>query len=99
MKRLLGGLLVLAVLVSIGAGLAGHINELLPVDLPTYVASQHAGPAPARYIDAADQDANAAIQQVIQRSNDEQAQAIAAKDPSLMADTVTTDHFQDRAQT
>jgi hypothetical protein len=30
---------------------------------------------------AQDQDANAAIQQVIQRSNDEQVQAIAANDP------------------
>jgi hypothetical protein len=99
MKRLLGGLLVLALLISIGAGLAGRLNELLPVDLPTYVASQQAGPAPARYVDAADQDINAAIQQVIQRSNEEQAQAIAARDPSLMSDTVTSDHFQDLAQT
>src|SRR5229473_437444 len=56
MKRLLGGLLVLAVLVGIGAGLAG-------------------------------------------RSNEEQAQAIAARDASLMSDTVTSDHFQDLAQT
>ena len=47
---------------------------------------------------APDQDANAAIQQVIQRSNDEQAQAIAANDPSLMADTVTSDHYQELVQ-
>jgi hypothetical protein len=99
MKRLLGGLLVLAVLVSIGAGLAGRLNELLPVDLPTSLDSQRAVVAPARYVAAADQDVNTAIQQVIQRSNEEQAQAIAAKDPSLMADTVTADHFQDLAQT
>src|SRR6266852_171346 len=98
MKRLLGGLLLLAVLVSIGAGLAGRLNELLPVDLPTYVASQRAVAAPARYIDAADQDATAAIRQVIQRSNEQQAQAIAARDPALMAYTVTSDHFQDLAQ-
>ena len=99
MKRLLGGLLVLAVLVSIAAGLAGRLNDLLPVDLPTSVASQRAVAAPAHYIDAADQDVNAAIQQVIQHSNEEQAQAIAAKDPSLMSDTVTPDHFQDLVQT
>ena len=99
MKRLVGGLLVLAVLVSIAAGLAGRLNDLLPVDLPTSVASQRAVAAPARYVDAADQDVNAAIQQVIQQSNEEQAQAIAAKDPSLMSDTVTPDHFQDLVQT
>src|SRR5438093_8091324 len=99
MKRLLGGLLVLAVLVSIAAGLAGRLNELLPVDMPTSLASPRTVVAPTRYVDAADQDANAAIQQVIQRSNEEQAQAIAAKDPSLMADTVTTDHFRDLVQT
>ena len=99
MKRLLGGLLVLAVLVSIAAGLAGRLNELLPVDMPTSLASSRTVVAPPRYVDAADQDANAAIQQVIQRSNEEQAQAIAAKDPSLMADTVTTDHFRDLVQT
>ena len=48
--------------------------------------------------DAADQGANAAIQQVIQRSNDEQVQAIAARDPSLMADTLTADHYQELVQ-
>jgi len=43
----------------------------------------------------ADQDASAAVQQVIQRSNDEQVQAIASHDSSLMADTTTADHYQD----
>src|SRR6266851_2661423 len=100
MKRLVGGLLVLAVLFSIGAGLSGRLNELLPVDLPNTVSTAAPRPlaAPAHYVEAADQDANAAIQQVIQRSNDEQTQAIAAKDPSVMSDTVTTDHFQDLVQ-
>ena len=79
MKRFLGGLLVLGLLVSIGAGLAGRLDELLPFDVPTSVGSQPAVGAPGRLIDAADQDASAAIQQVIQRSNEEQAQAIAAK--------------------
>jgi len=100
MKRLVGGLLVLAVLFSIGAVLSGRLNELLPVDLPNTVSTAAPRPlaAPAHYVEAADQDANAAIQQVIQRSNDEQTQAIAAKDPSVMSDTVTTDHFQDLVQ-
>ncbi len=99
MKRLFVGLLVLVVLVSIGSGLAGRLNELLPLDVPTSIASSRTVGAPAHYVDAADQDVNAAIQQVIQRSNEEQAQALAARDPSLMADTVTSDHFQDLAQT
>ncbi|HLZ32107.1 MAG TPA: G1 family glutamic endopeptidase [Chloroflexota bacterium] len=37
----------------------------------------------------------AAIQQVIQRANDEQAKAIAAGDPSLMSDTATAAHYQE----
>ena len=52
-------------------------DELLPFDIPTSIVSQPAVGAPGRLIDAADQDASAAIQQVIQRSNEEQAQAIA----------------------
>jgi peptidase A4-like protein len=98
MKRLLGGLLVLGLLVSIGAGLAGRLNELLPFDVPTSVVSPRAVATPDRLIDAVDQDANAAIQQVIQRSNDQQAQAIAAKDAALMSDTLTSDHFQELVQ-
>jgi hypothetical protein len=99
MKRLLGGLLVLALLVGIGAGLAGRLDELLPLDVPTPVASARDEASPPRYVDAVDnQAANAAVQQVIQRSNEEQAQAIAARDASLMSDTVTSDHFQDLAQ-
>ena len=44
---------------------------------------------------AADQDASNAVQQVIQRSNDEQVQAIANRDSSVMADTSTPDHYQE----
>src|SRR5579864_7007740 len=40
-------------------------------------------------------DDSATIQQVIQRSNDEQVQAIASHDPSVMADTATAAHFQE----
>jgi hypothetical protein len=47
---------------------------------------------------AADQDASTAVQQVIQHSNDEQVQAIAAHDSSVMADTATSDHYQDLVQ-
>jgi hypothetical protein len=52
---------------------------------------------PATVVEA-DQGANAAIQQVIQHSNDEQVQAIAARDASLMADTLTADHYQELVQ-
>ena len=40
----------------------------------------------------------AAIQQVIQLANDEQTQAIIARDPSAMRDTATDDHYQQLAQ-
>jgi hypothetical protein len=54
------------------------------------------GPA-AQVVDAADQ-ATAAVQQVIQQSNNEQVQAIASRDSSVMADSVTADHYQELAQ-
>jgi peptidase A4-like protein len=59
--------------------------SLLVLAVPTQVA-------------AADEDASTTIQQVIQRSNDEQVQAIASHDASLMSDTVTPDHFQELLQ-
>jgi Peptidase A4 family len=94
MKSVFRGLLVLVVLLSVGAGLSGRLSELLPFDLPT-TPTEYIAAAPSRVVAAIDQDANAAIQQVIQRSNDQQAQAIAARDPSLMSDTSTSDHYQE----
>jgi hypothetical protein len=44
---------------------------------------------------AADQDVSTAVQSVIQRSNDEQVQAISSHDSSVMSDTATTDHLQE----
>ena len=59
----------------------------LPVDAPLWrsfgIANAQADPQVA------------AIQQVIQRANDEQAQAIAAGDPSVMSDTATAEHYQE----
>ena len=80
MTRLLRGILALSLLVVAGAALSGRLDSLA---LATQI---HA---------AADQDANVAIQSVIQRSNDEQVQAIASRDSSVMADTVTPDHYQE----
>ena len=97
MKRFWGGLLVLACLVVLAAGLNGRLDELFPLDITTTVV-RSAGSAPASVVEAADQGVSAAIQQVIQHSNDEQVQAIAARDPSLMADTLTSDHFSELVQ-
>jgi hypothetical protein len=94
--RRLSGLLVAVLLVVGVAAASGRLNELLPLDLPTPPAAQTS--APARLVAAADEDVNAAIQQVIQRSNDEQVQAIAARDSSLMAGAVTSDHFKELVQ-
>jgi Peptidase A4 family len=99
MNSFFRGVLVVALLVSLAAALSGRLNELLPVDLPTPVTDAAPATTPvARVVAAADQDTNSAIQQVIQRSNDEQVQAIAQRDSSLMADTVTSDHYQELVQ-
>jgi hypothetical protein len=100
MKSVFNRLLVLGFLVLAVAGLSGRLNDLLPVDVPTSVTPSAAAapPASGRVLEADNQDVNAAIQQVIQRSNDEQVQAIAAKDPSIMSDTVTSDHYAELVQ-
>src|SRR6266567_9257630 len=97
MKRFAGGMLVLAVLVMLAAGLNGRLDELFPLDVPTSVTNT-AGSAQTIVVEGADQGASTAIQQVIQRSNDEQVQAIAQRDSSLMADTVTSDHYRELVQ-
>jgi hypothetical protein len=88
MNRFLRGLVVLGLLITAGAAFSGRLNELFPFDLASAAASPH-------LMATTDQDVNAAIQQVIQRSNDEQVQAIAAHDSSLMADAVTSEHYQE----
>jgi hypothetical protein len=97
MTRLLRGLLVLGLLIAVAANFSGRLGELLPFDLSA-AASPTADGAAARVLEAADQDVNAAVQQVIQRSNDEQVQAISSRDSSVMADTVTPDHFRELAR-
>ena len=47
---------------------------------------------------AATDPAQQAIQKVIQHGDEEQAQAFAANDPSVMADTATTDFYQQQVQ-
>ena len=83
--------MVLGLLIALSAGLSGRLEgpslqQLWPE------AARAAAP---RLMDDADQDVGAALQQVIQRSNDEQVQAISSHDSSVMADTVTSGHFQE----
>lgn len=84
-KGIIRAILGLALLLALALGIGERIGQELPL----------AQTLPAQLIDAADQDVNAAIQQVIQHSNDEQVQAIANRDSSAMADTVTSDHYQE----
>src|SRR5216684_3371052 len=59
-------------------------------------ASPTATPLPSTT--AAADPAQQAIQQVIQRGDEEQAQAIASNNPSVMADTSTPDFYQQQVQ-
>jgi hypothetical protein len=96
MKSFLKGFLVVAFVGLIGAGLSGQLNGLvlgLPAEPAAAVAISNAPAA-----DVVDADAQATIQHVIQRSNEQQAQAIAARDPSLMNDGVTSEHYQELVQ-
>ncbi len=97
MKRFAGGLVVLALLVLLARGANVRLDELFPLDVTTSV-NNAAGSAPVVVVKAVDQSANAAIQQVIQRSNEEQVQAIAGRDSSAMADALTSDHYQELVQ-
>src|ERR1051326_4047886 len=95
MKRVLRGVLVLGLLIFAGAGLSGPLNELAPADLAASTA-QVTQAAPAHLLDTTDEDpTTTAVQQAIQRSNDEQVQAIASKDSSVMADTTTAQHYRE----
>src|ERR1700730_17838948 len=98
MKSFVRGLLVVALLIGVGASLGGRLSELLPLDVLTSsdasLSSSTVVSAPPP-LEAADQDASAAVQQVIQHSNDEQVQAIASRDVTVMADTLTSDHYQE----
>ena len=71
------------------------------VATPTPVASgPRTGPvaAPNGAATVVTDPAQQAIQQVIQRGDEEQAQAFAANDPSVMADTATPDFYQQQVQ-
>jgi Peptidase A4 family len=91
MKVFLRGVLGLVLIVSVGLAAVSQLGGGGTVTVQPE-------PTPARVLAAQEQDVNSTIQQLIQRSNDEQVQAIAAGDPSLMSDTVTSAHFQELVQ-
>ena len=85
------GVALLVVVVAgtglIGTQTVGDVAQRLP-----FVASSSARQANS-------EAATAAIQQAIQRGNDAQARAIATRDPSPMAETATTDYYQELVET
>ena len=101
MRAIFRGVLLLALVFSIGVALGSRVGFDLPFGQDTTSPSTAQTPASQTstptLVDATDanNDTNTAIQQVIQKSNDEQVQAIAAKTPAAMADTLTSDHYQE----
>ena len=91
-RALVRGGLGLVLVGLLGFGLVARAGELPWA--PAQTASAGAAPVVAAQNSAQD----GAIQGVIQRSNAEQAQAIAANDPSVMADTATSDYYQQLQQ-
>jgi hypothetical protein len=69
-------------------------NGASPTQTPPSVPAPSAPAAASVATDPAQQ----AIQQVIQRGDDEQAQAIASNNPAVMADTSTPDFYQQQVQ-
>ena len=61
--------------------------------------SASASPAAADASTAASADVTAAVKAVIQRANQEQQQALAAGDPTLMRDTAAADYYAELVQT
>jgi hypothetical protein len=70
-----------------------------PVAAPNGAPTAAPPAAPTEAPTAAADPAQQAIQQVIQRGDEEQAQAFAANDPSVMADTSTSDFYQLQVKT
>ncbi len=98
MTRMLRALAVLGLLIAVTAGVDGTFNQLLPFDTSAAsTPSQEVGWGSTRVLDV-NQDVNATIQQVIEQANDEQVQAVSSQDASVMADTSTSDHYQELVQ-
>lgn len=76
-------------------GLSTEVPTATPTATPTVVPTATPTPLPT----ATPIPLPIVLQQVVQRSNDQQVQAIATRNLSLVADTVTDDHFRDLANT
>jgi hypothetical protein len=77
--------------ISLAAGCAALVLAAYGCTTPPQTAPQSQAPADAQTADA--------IQQVIQLSNTEQAQAVASQDPSVMSDTATGSYYRGLQQT
>jgi hypothetical protein len=91
---------MLAILAIVGVAFSVGIARLIsgadhPSTPPTPALSTDASPTVA---DASASVAGTAIQEAIERADDEQVRAIAARDPSLMADTSTDAYYQKLVQ-
>ena len=110
MKGLIQGLLAVALVVLIGVWAVGQFGATgLRLNAPAAAPTIEAPPTPnlqptsaaaaptsqAAAPTVAAQPEAAAIQQVIQRGNEAQAEAIAARDPSPMSSTATSDHYRE----
>jgi hypothetical protein len=76
-------------------GLSTEVPTATPTATPTVVPTA----TPTAIPTATPIPLPTVLQQVVQRSNDQQVQAIATRNLSLVADTVTDDHFRDLANT
>jgi hypothetical protein len=94
MKALMQGVLTLALGVLIGIWAVGQFNVQLPSPSLPALSMPVVQAQPA----SSEQDQTAAIQQVVQRGNEAQVEAIKANDPSRMADTSTSAHHQELVQ-
>jgi ketosteroid isomerase-like protein len=90
-------ILALVVVLGVVLGAAAYRLATQSGSAPR-AAAPAAGAAATSGAAAADPQVVAAIQQVIQRANAEQQQAIADGDPSVMSDTATADYYQEMAQ-
>jgi len=86
-----------ALLVGAVGWLGGRTSQLSGLLTPVRSLFHLAG-AVAPVDTSTTDPAQQAIQQVIQRGDEEQAQAIATRDTSVMADTSTSDYYQQMVQ-
>jgi len=77
--------------------LAIFLGPLL-LAFPLVASPAAASAAPGPYVMAGNSGATGAIQAVIQKANQEQAQALDQNDPSVMQDTATTDYYAQLVQ-